>query len=194
MRGQDQGDGQPAQQLVEADVVRATTTQDDHGLGHGFVEDPVARGALATPEGPDAAARLDQVDELEVQREGLDDPFGGPEVEIGQIRVEPAPLLGIVVLAQGDRSPAHTLHELEQVRAGLLGDHLAEERSEQTDLRGERVVRPGGPDPGRFSAHRARGHAPLACAHAAQPCGPQRFATFPASQPFEAVTFPTLVR
>ncbi len=167
---------------------------DDHGLGHGIVEDAVAGRALASAQRPDAAAGLDQVDQLEVQREGLDDRLGGPEVEVREVRVEAAPLLGVVVLAQRDRPPADALHELEQVRPGLLGDHLAEEGPQQADLGGERVVRPRGPDPGRFGAHRARRRAPLAIAHAAQPCGPQRFATFPASQPFEAITFPTLVR
>ena len=198
VRGEDQGDGEPSEQLVESAIVGAAAAQRDHGLRHGIVEDAVACRAFATAECPDPATRLGQVDQLEVQGEGLDDRLGGPEVEVREIGVEPATLLGVVVLAQGDRPPADALHELEQVRSGLLGDHLAEERPQQADLRGERVVRPRGPDPGRFGAHRARWRAPLAGAHAAeptaQPCGPQRFATFPASQPFEAITFPTLVR
>ena len=38
VRGQDQRDGQPAEQLVEPAVVRAAAAQHDHGLGHGIVE------------------------------------------------------------------------------------------------------------------------------------------------------------
>ena len=96
-------------------------TQGDHGLGHRVVEDAVAGRALATAEGADPAARLGQVDELEVEREALDDGLGRPEVEAREVLVEAASLLGIVVLAQGDRASPDALDELEQVRAGLLG-------------------------------------------------------------------------
>ena len=141
-------------------------------------------------------ARLDQVDELEVEREGLDDRLGRPEVEAGEVRVETAPLVGVVVLAQRDRPAADALDELEQLRPGLLGDDLAEQRAQQADLGRERVVRPGGPDPGRLgAARRADGVARLARRltrpNLADRTGSQ---PFPRPQPFEGRTFPTLVR
>jgi hypothetical protein len=133
--GQHQRDRQAAQQLVEPVLVGTTTPQPDDSLGHGVVEHAVTGGPLAAPQRPDPATGLGQVDQLEVQREGFDDRLGGPEVEVGEVLVEAAPLLGIVVLAQRDRASADALDELEQLRAGLLGDHLAEQRAQEPDLR-----------------------------------------------------------
>ncbi len=42
----------------------------------------------------------------------------------------------IVVAAQRDRSPPDPLDQREQLGAGLLRDHLAEQRAEEADLRG----------------------------------------------------------
>ena len=114
--------------------VRPGSAQRADGLGHRIVEDAVARGPLAAPERPDPPARLDEVDQLEVEREGADDRLGRPEIEAGEVLVETAALVGVVVLAQRDRPPADALDELEQLRAGLLGDDLAEQRAHQADL------------------------------------------------------------
>ena len=135
MGGQHERDRQAAQQLVEPVLVGTTTPQPDDGLGHGVIEHAVTGRPLAAPQRPDPATGLGQVDQLEVQREGFDDRLGGPEVEVGEVLVEAAPLLGIVVLAQRDRASADALDELEQLRAGLLGDHLAEQRAQEPDLR-----------------------------------------------------------
>ena len=177
-------------------IVRAAAAQRDHGLGHGIVEDAVAGRPFAAAERPDPAARLGQVDELEVQREGLDDRLGatrgrGPR---GPRRAGAAPRGR---RPGAGRSPAGGRARRARTGPGRPARTTTWPSSdaEQADLRGERVARAGRADPGRFGAHRARRRAPLAGAHAtAQPCGPQRFATFPASQPFEAITFPTLVR
>ena len=48
------------------------------------------------------------------------------------------------------------LDEREQLRPGLLGDDLAEQRPEQPDLDRERVARAGRPDPERLGGDRRR--------------------------------------
>ena len=102
--------------VVEFRFRPAGAAQVGDRLGDRVVEDAVARRPLATTQRPDAAARLDEVDELEVERERRDDRLGRPEVEAGEVLVEPPPLLGVVVLAQGDRPPPDALDELEQLR------------------------------------------------------------------------------
>ena len=126
------------------------------GLGDRIVEDAVARGTLAPPERPDPAPRLDEVDELEVQRECADDGLGRPEIEAAQVFVETPSLVGVVVVAQRDRASADALDELEQLRARLFRHDLAEQRAHQADLGRERVRGAGRADPGRFGPHGRR--------------------------------------
>jgi hypothetical protein len=159
-------------------------------LRHGVVQQPVARGPLSAAEGPDAAARLGQVDELEVEREGLDDGLGRLEVEGVQLALEPLALGRVVATAQGDGRSPQPLDELEQVVAGLLRDDLAKQRPEQAHLTRQRVMRPGRPDPGRLGPFCGR----RATAHAATSVGRDRNLGRTASQPFAVATFRTLVR
>ena len=188
-------DRRPSSSSISGSVRPARRERAD-GLGHRIVEDAVARRPLAAPERPDPAPRLDEVDELEVEREGPDDRLGRPEIEAAQVLVETAPLVGVVVLPQRDRPPADPLDELEQLRAGLFGDDLAEQRAHQADLGGERVrarrtcrsrpARPARPPTGR--AARATG---LTTANLADRTGSQ---PFPGRNLSRGSTFPTLVR
>ena len=70
VRGQDRRDDEPADQRIELRVRPAEAAQPGDRVGDRIVEDPVARRALAPPQRPDATARLGQVDEAEVEREG----------------------------------------------------------------------------------------------------------------------------
>src|SRR5687767_5214204 len=96
--------------------------------------------------------------------------------------LEPLPLDRIVLAAQRDRALADALDELEQRRAGLLVDHLPQQRAEQAHLGGQRVARPGGPDASRLTSS---GHG----CHAAR----LRNQGGTGPQPFAAATFRTLV-
>ena len=150
-------------------------------------EDAVARRALAPPQRPHPAARLGQVDEPEIERERLDDGLRAAEVERPQLVVETRPFGRVVVAPEGDRPASDALDGLEQLGPGLLGDDLAEQRAEQPDLAGERVARPGGPDPERLRGDRSgdarRAPTPHDGASEGTVPGPSRHrvATFPAA-------------
>ena len=111
-------------------------------------------GSLATPQAPNPVTLLGDVDHLEVEPEGPDDRLDRGEVEGRQV-VDHGPLDAArrrpaVRLRPGpDRLDPH-----EERLAGLLGDHLAEERAEELDLAGERIAGTGRPDPGRLGQDR----------------------------------------
>ena len=89
---------------------------------------------------------LGQVDQLEVQRERLRNGRRLVEVERADLVGQPCPLGvgrgddGRVAPTKGDRAPPDSLHELEQLGTGLLGDDLAQQRPEQADLARQRVA------------------------------------------------------
>jgi hypothetical protein len=135
MGGQDRRDAQPGEDRLQLGVTApAVVAEPRDRLRDGIVEVPVARRPLAAPECPDPPARLGQVDQLEVQGEGLDDRFGLAQIEPVEHALEPFALRRVVAAAQGDGRSAQPLDELEQRRAGLLDDDLAKESAEQTDL------------------------------------------------------------
>ena len=68
--GEDRRDREPADERVELRVGPAQPAQPGDRVGDRVVEDAVARGALAPAQRPDPAARLGQVDQPEVEREG----------------------------------------------------------------------------------------------------------------------------
>jgi hypothetical protein len=94
--------------------------------------------------------RLGQIDESEVEPEGADDRLGGTQVEPSEVAVEARPLERIVIAAQRDRPSTDSLDESEELRAGLFRDHLAEQRTQESNLDSQRIAGPGGPDPARL--------------------------------------------
>ena len=150
-------------------------------VGDRVVEDAVARGSLATAERTHPAVRLGQVDQREVEREGADDRLGGTEVQVAQVVVEPRPFVRVVVAAEGDGPPADPLDEGEQLGPGLLRDDLAEERTEQADLHGQRVAGAGRADAGRLGGDRRRRLPP---GHGRTRAGPFRAPAATGPQPF----------
>ena len=115
-------------------------------VGDGIVDRPAAGGTGSGAQDADPLPLLGEVDELEVERERLGDGRGLVEVQRGDLVGEPRALRvrrrddRRIATAQGDRAPPDALDELEQLRAGLFGDHLAEQRAEQADLARERVA------------------------------------------------------
>ena len=190
MCGQDRGDREVRDQRIQVRIGPAKAPQPGDRVGDRVVQDAVAGGSLATAQSAHPAAGLGQVDQAEVEREGGDDRFGGSEVDIAQVLVEPCSLGGVVVLSQRDRASADALHEGEQLRAGLLGDHLAKQRSEQADLDRERVAGAGRTDPEGLGRDRWRGPSRVQ-RHAASPPFCIQAATRP--QPSGHPTFPRLV-
>ena len=93
---------------------------------------------------------LGEVDDLEIQGEGVRKPLPGGGIQpvetlghaAGRCRVAPAP--------QGDEVAARLLHEGEKRKAALLGDDLAEERAEESDFTREGVLRPRAADAARL--------------------------------------------
>ena len=86
VRGEDWADAQARQHLVELGLVVTGPAQLGDRIGHRVVEEAVARGPLAAAERPDPAARLGEVDELEVERERGDDGLGGAQVQGVEVR------------------------------------------------------------------------------------------------------------
>ena len=179
--GEDRRDRQGRELGVEVLVRPPERPQPPDRLGHRVVQDAVVGGSLAPSQGSDATARLGQVDQLEVERERADDGFRGAEIQSGEVLVEAATLGRIAFGAQPDRSLADPFHEIEQVRTGLLGDDLAEERAQQTDLGRERVAGAGRPDATGFrpdrDRHAARRRGPVAKVAAGTGSGPSHHAT-----------------
>jgi hypothetical protein len=124
---------------------------------------------------PSPAARLGQVDQLEVQGEGGDDGLARAQVQAVQLALEALTLDRIVLVAQGDGALADALDEIEQGRPRLLIDDLAQERTEQADFGGEGVPGAGGADPARFTAAGHGRHADALRNQGGTP--PQPFAT-----------------
>ncbi len=137
MGREDRGDRQAPDERVELGVRSSEPAQAGDGVGDRVVEDPVARGPLAATQGAHPCARLGQVDQPEVQPERADHGLGGVEVEGAQLVVQPGALERVVVAAQRDRPAADALDQGEQLRPGLLRDHLPEQRAEQPDLDGQ---------------------------------------------------------
>ena len=153
-------------------------------------EDPVACRALAPAQRPDPAARLGQVDQPEIEREGADDGLRRAQVEAAELLVEALALDRIVVAAERDRPLPDPLDEREQLGAGLLGDDLAEQRPEQPDLDGERVARAGRPDPERLGGDRRRdAAAAVTRRHAAHAHGTVQVLIRHRTATFSAATF-----
>ena len=136
--------------------VRPRRRRPTNGVPDRIVEDPVARCPFATPQRPDPTTCLGQVDQAEVEGEGPDHGLGRPQVQAAQVVVEPRPLGRVVVAAKRDRPTPDPLDETKQLGTGLLGDHLAEQRPEQTHLDRERVAGARGPDAARFGRDRRR--------------------------------------
>ncbi len=195
MGGQDRRDRDVRDDRVEVAIAPACASEPPHGVADRVVEDAVTRRPLAPAQRPHAAMRLGQVDEPEVERERADHSLGRPEVETAQLVVQPCPLSWVVVLAQGDRALADPLDQGKQLRAGLFGDHLAEQRAQETDLDRKRIAGSGCPDPARFGRHRRRRRVVVLvpAAHAGASARPFRAQAATASQPFRPATFRRLV-
>jgi len=71
-----------------------------------------------------------------------------------QLGNQAGPQRRFIAATQPDRRPANALDEVEELPAGLFGDHLPEERAEKPDLERERIAGAAGPDPGRLGADR----------------------------------------
>ncbi len=119
--------------------------------------------SLVPPQAAHHVALFGQVDQLEVEAERVRQRLGLSDVQRVELGGKRA--LGSLVpgLAEGDRAQPGPLDQLQQRRAALLRDHLAEERAEQLDLTRERVAGTGGADRSRLRARGriADGHDPL---------------------------------
>jgi hypothetical protein len=112
----------------------------------------IARRTFPPPGGPDPVTLLGEVHEAEVEAEGPDDDLGAPRVKAGELGGEGLAVGRVVLVPKADRGLADALDEVEQVPTGLLGDDLAEQRTEQPNLERQRVARPGGADRLRLGA------------------------------------------
>ena len=131
-----------------------------HGLAQRFVDAPAAGPPGARAQRADALALLGEVDELEVQREGLGDRGRAREVEGADLGREPR-ALGLarfgrtdLVAPQRDGQAADALDGREQVRARLLGDDLAEQGAQQPDLARHGIARTTEPGARRLRGNR----------------------------------------
>jgi hypothetical protein len=190
MRGQDRTDGKAAHERIELRVRPPEPPQARDRIRHRIVEDAIAGRPLAAAQGAHPTARLGQVDQAEVEREGADDRLGGAEVERPQLLVQSGALERVVVAAQGDGPPADSLDEREQLRPGLLRDDLPEKRTKQPDLDREGVARTRRPDTERLRGDGARRPGGAQAGHRRGPFR-ARVATRP--QPFRPQPFRRLV-
>ena len=132
-------------------VLPPQAAQPGDGVGDRVGEDPVACGALASTQRPDPAARLGQIDEAEIEREGADDGLRRAEVEAAAApRRGCSRSIGSSAASERDRPLPDPFHEREQLGPGLLRDDLAEQGPKQPDLDSERVAGTGRPDPERL--------------------------------------------
>ncbi len=202
--GEDRRDRQAGQLGIEGGVRPTQRAQSPDRLRHRIVEDAVAGGSLAATERPDAPARLGQVDQLEVEGEGADDGFDGARIESRQVVVEASALGRVAIDSKADRALADALDEVEQVRAGLLRDDLAQQarRAAGPRSRAGRGRRPCRCRRVRGGRGRSCGSIPRPAARLGRPVpSPARRSrpvplrgrdTMP-PQPFASPTFPTLV-
>jgi hypothetical protein len=102
VRGEDGRDAEAGQRRIEIRVRATGASEPGEGLCDRVVKIAVAGGPLATTQGPDPAARLGEVDQLEVQGEGGDDGLGRAQVEPVELAFQALPLDRVVALAQGD--------------------------------------------------------------------------------------------
>ena len=99
------------------------------------LHDPVQRRAARQLGG--AVALLGDVGQLEELRERARQPHGGARVEAREEGGDG----GVVTARDGDaRLLAHLLHQLQQVRAAVEGDRLAEHRGQPADVGAQGVV------------------------------------------------------
>ena len=127
VRCQDGRDLEPGDERVQLGVAPAQTAQPGDRVGDRVRQDPVACRALASTQRSDPPARLGQVDQPEIEREGADDGLRRAEVEAAQLLVEPLALDRIVGAAERDRPLPDPFHEREQLGTGLFRDDLAEQ-------------------------------------------------------------------
>ena len=143
--GQDRVDLHPGEQRHDVLAAQAGAQARDR-LADGVVDRPAARPAGTRAQGADPVPLLGEVDELEVDRERVADGGELPEIEVADpgghaLAIAVRLRRGRRVVAAGrDHPAADPLHQDEQLRAALLGDHLPEERAEQPDLAAERVA------------------------------------------------------
>ncbi len=188
--GEDRPDREPADERVELLVGPAEPAQADDGMGDRIVEHAIPRGPFTPAQRPYPAARLGQVDQPEIQREGTDDRLRGVEIERAQLLVEAGPLERVVVAAEGDRPLPDPFDEREQLRPGLLRDDLAEQGTEQSDLDRQRIACTRRPDPERL---RGDGGGRRGTAQAGHGARPFRVRVATRSQPSRPQPFRRLV-
>ena len=143
VRGEDRRDPHPPEQLHDALARPAALRQPVDRRVRASLGGTSSRSPVG-PEAPDALPLFRQVDELEVEAEGGGQRLGLADferVELGGKRA-----LGRLVarLPESDGAQPGPLDEVEQVRAALLGDDLAQQGAEQLDLARERVPSSGG--------------------------------------------------
>jgi hypothetical protein len=116
------------------------------GLAQRLVDRPALRPPRPRPQHADPLALLGEVHELEVEGERAGDGRRAGHVERRDLRPEALALdvrleddVGIAA-PEGDRAPPDALDQREQLGAGLLGDHLPQERAEEPDLVREGVA------------------------------------------------------
>ena len=140
----------------------------DLRFGRARAAEPVGRGtegrvrrtawaaslALVPAGSPHELALLGEVHETEVEAEGTDHDLGTGRFECCELGHETGSERRVVAAPEADRRPANPFDEIEQVPTGLLGDHLAEKRTQETDLQGERIAGAAGPDAGRLGPNR----------------------------------------
>src|SRR6185369_3762979 len=157
MRGQDRADPEASELGFDRGVAETRSAEPLDGRAERIVGRPTAGrrgapagGALTCPVGPTSLANqlalLGQVHEPEIEAERTHDDLGPLRSERRQLGYEAGPERWVIAAPEANRRPPDPFDEVEQLAAGLLGNHLAEERSEQADLEPERIARPAGPD------------------------------------------------
>ncbi len=130
--GQDRVDLHPGEPRHDLLASQAGAEARDR-IADRVVDRPAARPAGTRAQGADPVPLLGEVDELEVDREGVADGGELPEIEVADPGCH-APAIAVplrrgrpVVATGRDHPAADPLHQDEQLRAALLGDHLPEE-------------------------------------------------------------------
>ena len=139
MGGQYRRDTQPPQQLLDP-IGRPVALAEpvDRRIRGAFVGPGRPLGSI---ELTNLVALLAQIDELEIQAECVGQRLGlvdGKRLQLGR-----ECFVGSLVacLAESDRAKAAPFDQLEQLRAALLRDHLAQQRAEELHLPRKRIGR-----------------------------------------------------
>jgi hypothetical protein len=106
---------------------------------------------------------LGEVDDLEIEGEGVREPFPGRGIQPVETLGDAAGGCRVARAPESDEVPARLLHEGEERRPALLRDDLAEERAEEADLTSERVLRPRAADAARLPPNGRVGPGASAC-------------------------------